>query len=79
MHEVLAVHMHRRYLVHMHTADGKPADTGMPSPPTTKKVIGGITLYGPQLTKLQQATADGTSRSAVLRRLIDQNLQEPTP
>jgi hypothetical protein len=74
MHEGIAVHMHIGYLVHMHTADEKPATTGMSEPPTTKRVIGGITLYGPQLTKLREATADGTSRSAVLRQLIDQHL-----
>jgi hypothetical protein len=74
MHEGVAVHMHIGYLVHMHTADEEPAQAGMSAPPQTKKVIGGITLYGPQLTKLQQATADGTSRSAVLRQLIDQHL-----
>lgn len=68
------MHMHIGYLVHMHTADEKPAETGIPSPPQTKRVIGGITLYGPQLAKLQQATGPGGSRSAVIRRLIDQHL-----
>jgi hypothetical protein len=58
----------------MHTADIEPARTGMPAPPATKKVVGGITLYGPQLAKLDKATTDGTSRSAILRHLIDQYL-----
>lgn len=57
----------------MHIADEKPAETGTPSPPPIKKIIGGITLYGPQLDKLKQATGSG-SRSAVIRRLIDQHL-----
>lgn len=60
------------YLVHMHT-DAKPVEPGTPET-TTKRVVGGITLYGPQITKLNKATANGTSRSAVLRRLIDQHL-----
>lgn len=64
--------MHSCYLVHMHT-DAKPVDTGTPEPPP-KRVLGGITLYGPQLAKLAQATADGTSRSAIIRQLIDQHL-----
>ncbi|WP_161801013.1 hypothetical protein [Kitasatospora griseola] len=55
----------------MHT-DAKPVNTGTPEPPA-KKVIGGITLYGPQLLKLTRA-AMGTSRSAVLRQLIDRHL-----
>ncbi|MFI6117456.1 hypothetical protein [Kitasatospora sp. NPDC051164] len=55
----------------MHT-DAKPVNPGTPEPPA-KKVIGGITLYGPQLAKLTQA-ANGGSRSAVIRRLIDQHL-----
>ncbi|MFG3228137.1 hypothetical protein ACGF07_25595 [Kitasatospora sp. NPDC048194] len=55
----------------MHT-DDKPVNTGTPEKPA-KKIIGGITLYGPQLTKLNQA-ANGGSRSAVIRRLIDQHL-----
>ena len=65
------MHMHTCYLVHMHT-DAKPVTTGTPETPA-KKVIGGITLYGPQLAKLSRA-AQGTSRSAVLRQLIDQHL-----
>lgn len=57
----------------MHT-DAKPVATGTPDQPPAKKVVGGITLYGPQLAKLDAATAAGDSRSAVLRRLIDQYL-----
>ena len=58
--------------MHMHT-EAKPVDPGMPSKPPAKKVIGGITLYGPQLAKLARAAKD-TSRSAVLRNLIDLHL-----
>jgi hypothetical protein len=59
--------------MHMHT-DAKPVATGTPDQPPAKKIVGGITLYGPQLAKLDAATAAGDSRSAVLRRLIDQHL-----
>jgi len=58
--------------MHMHT-DARPVDTGTPEPPA-KKILGGITLYGPQLAKLTRAAADGTSRSAIIRQLIDQHL-----
>jgi hypothetical protein len=67
----IAVHMHSCYLVHMHTSDeGSPQATA-PTEPPTKKVIGGITLYATQLRKL---AATGMSRSAVIRRLIDEHL-----
>jgi hypothetical protein len=59
----------------MHNADPKPGDPGMPAnEPPTKKVIGGITLYGPQIAKLAAATTGGLSRSAILRHLIDTHL-----
>jgi hypothetical protein len=57
----------------MHT-DAKPVATGTPAQTAPKKVVGGITLYGPQLDKLDKATANGASRSAILRQLIDQYL-----
>lgn len=72
--KLLAVHMHNCYLVHMHEADTKPAQPGSSRTPPTKKVIGGITLYGPQLAKLDALVGAGTSRAAVIRRLIDEHL-----
>lgn len=67
----VAMHMHDCYGVHMHKASSKPAETGDPTMPPTKKIVGGITLYGPQLAKLAAA---GPSRSAVIRKLIDEHL-----
>jgi hypothetical protein len=67
----LAVHMHDCYGVHMHETSKEPVQTGTSSTPPTKKVVGGITLYGPQLAKLAAA---GPSRSAVIRKLIDEHL-----
>lgn len=68
------MHMHDRYGVHMHKPDNGPAKTGSSSAPPTKRVVGGITLYGPQLAKLDALAANGTSRSAAIRRLIDEHL-----
>lgn len=45
------------------------------TPRVDRKIIGGITLYPTQLAKLDgHAKANGLSRSAVLRQLIDQHL-----
>lgn len=70
----VAMHMHDCYGVHMHETDKEPAPSGNSSAPTTKKVVGGITLYGPQLAKLDALAASGTSRSAAIRQLIDEHL-----
>lgn len=67
----IAVHMHSCYLVHMHTSDEGSAHTSTPGDPPAKKVIGGITLYAAQLRKL---AATGESRSAIIRKLIDEHL-----
>jgi len=66
----VAVHMHDCYRVHMHKPAKEPAQTGTPE----KKVVGGITLYAAQLAKLDALAAQGTSRSAAIRRLIDEHL-----
>ncbi|MFE2912843.1 ribbon-helix-helix domain-containing protein [Kitasatospora indigofera] len=58
----------------MHRLPKEPAQTGNPAMPPDKKVIGGITLYGPQLAKLNALAATGTSRSAAIRQLIDEHL-----
>jgi len=67
---LLAVHMHDCYRVHMHKPAKEQAETGTPA----KKVVGGITLYAAQLAKLDALAAQGTSRSAAIRRLIDEYL-----
>lgn len=67
----LAVHMHDCYGVHMHKDTKSPVQTGASPTPPAKKVVGGITLYEPQLAKLAAA---GASRSAVIRKLIDEHL-----
>jgi len=63
--------MHDCYLVHMHTPDEGSANSTPIGDPPAKKVIGGITLYADQLRKL---AATGMSRSAIIRKLIDEHL-----
>jgi hypothetical protein len=57
----------------MHTDSG--ADPDQQRATVDRRVIGGITLYPPQLAKVTTyAKARGISRSAVIRELIDQHL-----
>ncbi|MFI6443802.1 hypothetical protein [Kitasatospora sp. NPDC050543] len=58
----------------MHTIPKGPAKTGNPGDPPAKKVIGGVTLYAAQLAKLDALAAAGTSRSAAIRKLIDEHM-----
>lgn len=57
----------------MHTDAG--TDPEHQRPAIERRVIGGITLYPQQLTKLDRsAQQQGISRSAAIRQLIDQHL-----
>jgi hypothetical protein len=57
----------------MHTAAG--SDPEHQRATVDRRIIGGITLYPQQITKLDHfAKSQGISRSAAIRQLIDQHL-----